>query len=368
MRFRVRLTSLLQRLTAAALVVFGLLALASPAAADSAIVTKSGTLYEVFPALYGNVVPGSANSSDARTPVLALRTTLPGRPATLEIVQGTLDQNEKADASIDFDETTGTVFIVYSKYSGLMSQVHVAVRRNDRWVERDILPSLGLYLSLNPQIVVTRQRFVDFDGQGGTVPKWRSILHVVWWEESGDSQARYAVVFVEDGILKLDAVTAYNLNQLANAMGATPALGLAFSSYQFPAVQRDPTTNGGVLVSFVDLADRQEHVLGLTYPDDITQLVPIGATIGSTEAYARAHRPIGRSLSACGIPLVETQSRVGTVISPGGLATFYWIANDRVYFRRSDAPAGSATMTIPLRTDLTVDRALALVREMALKD
>lgn len=363
----VRPSSLLRRVSLAAAAAFGLLAAARPASADSAIVTKSGTLYEVYPALYGDVVAGSTGS-DSRTPVLALRTTPPGRPATLEIVQGTLDSNEKGDPSIDFEETTGTVFVVYTKYSGLMSQVHVAVRRSDRWVERDVLPNLGLYLSLNPQVVVTRQRYIDFDGNGGTIPKWRSILSLVWWEESGDSQARYAAVFVEDGVLKLDTVEAYNLNRMVNSNGPTPGQGLPFSSYQFPAVQRDTTTNGGVLVSFVSLADRLEHVVSVTFPDDITQLMPIGATVGTPEAYARLHKPIGRSMRSTDIPQIDTRATVGTAISPAGLPTFYWVEGDRVLFRRADAPASSATMTIPLRTDLSVDRAIALVREMALKD
>ena len=50
---------------------------ANRAEAASAVLAKDGTLYEVFPTSYGEVIPG-ANTSDASLRVLALRTTPPG--------------------------------------------------------------------------------------------------------------------------------------------------------------------------------------------------------------------------------------------------------------------------------------------------
>ena len=68
---------------------------------------------------------------------------------------------------------------------GLMADMHVAVRRDGVWLGQDILSNRGLYLSINPKVVVTRQQYVDFDDDGAPVTKTRSIFSLVWWEESG---------------------------------------------------------------------------------------------------------------------------------------------------------------------------------------
>lgn len=346
-------------------------ALWSPALlGDSAILTTKGTLYEVFPAYYGDVVAGAAGTTDARLPVLALRTMPPGGPASLEVVPGTGDPDEKGQASVEFDEITGTVFVCYTKSQGLMSVLHIAIKRDERWVEHDVLPNLGLYLSLNPQMVVSRQRYIVFDAAGTPIPKNRSILSIVWWEESGGSQARYAPVFVEDGVLYLDSVQAYNLNELAGAAETTPIppVGLSFASYQYPAIQRDPTSNGGVLVSFVNFSAQQHMALSITFPDDITKLVAAGATVAPPEALARLHKPIGRTLAADQVPTIDTTDAiVGTAISPSGLSTFFWIDGPRFRFLRSDTPDGAKPMWLPIRPDFSADRAETLIREMAAK-
>lgn len=339
-------------------------------AAESALLTKSGTLYEAYPARYGDVVKGAAGSVDARIPVLALRTTLPDGKSSTEVVQGTLNNDEEGAQSVEFDETTHTVFVVYTRFQGLMADVHVAIRRNDSWVEQNIVPSVGLYLSVNPQLLVTRQRFIDFDGSNGnTITKWRSILSLVWWEESGRSQARYAAVFVEDGQLKLDNIVAYNLNQIAGASGSTDIQGLPLSSYQFPALQRDPSSNGGVLVSFANLSNLTQYVLRVTFPDDVTQLVPPGATVAGPQAYARAHIPIGRTLGGGRVPKqIDVNGSVGTMISLSGVPTFYWTEGSNVKFLRGDSEENASPTRIGIRPDFSVDRAIMLLREMSTKE
>lgn len=342
---------------------------ARPALADSAVLTKSGTLYEVFSARYGDVVAGASGTADARIPVLALRTTPSNGSPTLEIVDGTLDSNEEDSASIEYDEATGTIFVVYDKYQGLMADLHLVVRRGGRWLEQNILPNPGLYLSINPKLLITRQKFTDLDRFGNPITKSRSIVSVIWWEESGVSQARYACLFVEDGVLRLDTVTAYNLNEFTGAPGPTMAAGLPFSSYQFPALQRDVTTNGGFLVSFANLANQTQTTVRITFPDDIRLLIPPGATTVTQDAYARAHIPVGRQLGAVAIPLkIDVLSPVGTAISSGGVPTFFWTEGDRFRFLRGDAAPEENPTVIPLRGDFGPDRALSLVRDMIEKE
>lgn len=352
-------------------VLAALVALALPAKADTVLLTKSGTLYEVYPSTYGELVSG-ATSADAKMPVLALRVTAPGaaEPA-LELVGGTVDQDPDRAWALEYEPDTDTVFVVYTKASGFMTNVQVAMRRRGAWSARTILANPGLYLSLNPRAVVTRQQITDADADGKAVTKMRSIVSLVWWEESGPSQARYAPVFVEDGVLRLDEVEGYNLNELAGATGPTVAGGLPFSAYQFPALQRDPATNGGVLVSFANLADGTQTALRVTFPDDMKALIaeaPEGVS-PTAWAEARAHVPVGREMSKGTIPSgIDSQTEVSAFISQGGVTNFYWPDAGSLRYIGSDAKPGEAPKTILLRPDFSAEKAVNALREMTARE
>jgi hypothetical protein len=341
---------------------------AQRADASSAVLAKDGTLYEVFPTTYGDVIPG-ANASDAAQRVLALRTTPPGGNPAVEVVGGTVSDFFKLEPSIEFDEATKSVFIVYSRVRGFFSDVQVTVRRDGAWVDGSFLPNPGLYISVSPQLLVTRQTYTDVDAEGQPVTKNRSILSIVWWEESRSSQARYAAVFIEDGTLRLDDVAAWNLNELNGRSGPTDNAGLPLSSYAHPALQRDAGTNGGVLVSFANLATRTQQVIRLSFPDDLTKLTPPSSLMPAQRtSYARGHIPIGRSFTESQLPIqidVPFQVTVGTFLSPAGLPTFYWRTDTSLVYLRSDS---STLFTIPFRPDFPADRALAVVRDMSDKE
>jgi len=358
-----RLASALAGLLALA----GLGLFAGRADAASAVLSGNGTLYEVFSTSYGDVISG-ANSSDGGIRVLALRTTPPGGSPAVEIVGGTVNDFFKLDASIEFDDATQSVFIVYTRIRGFFSNVQVTIRRDGTWADGSFLPNPGLYISMNPQLLVTRQTYTDADQTGQPFTNSRTVLSIVWWEEASASQARYAAVFIEDGSLRLDDVTAWNLNELNLASGPTDNSGLPPSSYSHPGLQRDAGTNGGVLVSFANLATRTQQVVRLSFPDNLPTLVPPdGLTPGQRKSFARGHIPIGRSFGESRLPEqmdLPFQVLVGTFISSAGTPTFYWSSAEGLAYLRG----GSSTiLTIPLRTDFPVDRALAVVRDMSEK-
>ena len=350
-------------LLAATIVVAGL------ASADSAVVASNGTVYEVFPAQYGDVATLPAGSPDVGTPILALRITPSGMPSIVEVVDGTLDSSVEGSVSVELEEKTGTLFVAYTKANGLMADMHVAIRRDAVWSGQDILPNQGIYLSINPKVAVTRQQYVDFDSQGLPVTKTRSIFSLIWWEESGPSQARYAPIFVEDGALRVDAIQAWNLNELAGAAGYTDPTGLPVSSFSYPAVQADPTANGGVLATFANLATRKQQVLRITFPDDLTKLAPAGATKVPDEALARSHVPIGRSAGEGRVPLqMDTLSEVEATVSQKGVTTFLWVEAATMRFIRSDDSEQTQPRQLALRPDFSAEKAARLVRVLAEKN
>ena len=336
--------------------------------AASAVLAKDGTLFEVFPTSYGQVIPG-ANASDAALRVLALRTTPPGGHPAVEIVGGTANDFFKLESSIEFDEATQSVFIVYSRVRGFFSDIQVTIHRDGAWADGSFLPNPGLYISVSPQLLVTRQTYTDFDAEGQRVTKSRSILSIAWWEESGASQARYAAVFIEDGSLRLDDVTAWNLNELNGKSGPTDNSGLPLSSYAHPGLQRDAGTNGGVLVAFANLATRTQQVVRLSFPDDLTKLTPPSNLMpGQRTSFARGHIPIGRGFTENRLPTqidLPFQVVVGTFISPAGVPTFYWRTDTGLVYLRGDS---STLFTITFRPDFPADRALAVVRDMSDKE
>jgi hypothetical protein len=343
-------------------------ALLAPDAAEAAtaVLSQAGTLYEVYPTTYGEIVPEVAGTPDGGQSVLALRITPSGGLPSVELVEGTVDGNDKWSEAIEYDESTHAVFIVYTKSQGFYADIHFAARTSDRnWTQGGFLANAGLYFSMNPQLVVTRQQYATLDEQGARVEKWRSILNIVWWEATSESQARVAFVFLEDGQIRFDDTVAYNLNDLVGSRGATVFQGLPLSAYTYPAVQRDPTTNGGVLVSFADLVAQKQTVLSITFPSDLTDIESSAASSRTT--YARGHNPIGRTRFSGDIPMVDTRSSLATAISPvSGTPTFYWPEGTVLKVIRGDA-VQAAPIQIPLRPDFTLDRAISTVRDMAEK-
>lgn len=349
---------------APALVLAAVLVLAAGTAlAGSAVLTKSGTLYEVYPATYGQVA-GDAAGGNASLPVLALRTTPSDGAPTVQIVDGTLDSDTEGSASIEFEEETQTVFLVYTKEQSLFKGVIVALLRNGLWSGQLLPATAGFTLGMNPQMVLTRQQYVDISPTDPTqtIEKWRSIVSVTWWEEGSVSQAKFAPLFVEDGALNGDAISSYNLNDLAGATGPTSEAGLSSPSYSFPAVQRGYASDGSVLVSFANLSTLQQTVLSISFP--VT--VDAGPGVAGPVTYSR-HRPIVQMAYSGNLPggAVAMAYSLGTVISPGGTCTFWWIEGSTMKILPGNVAKDAAPFAIPLRPDFSVDKALAVVREMA---
>ncbi|MDD4933976.1 MAG: hypothetical protein PHO89_11015, partial [Methylacidiphilaceae bacterium] len=357
---------------AAFLGVLGLCLLGGTGAqADSSVLTKSGTVYELLSAPYSQILPQDVSSYEyaANLPTLALRMTVAGQ-SFIEPVPGSVDSSFKSAQAVDYEETTDTVFIVYTKDWGYLSDLHVAIRRGGEWLTESLFPPQGFSSALNPQLIVTRQSYKDWGPNGSSVTKTRSIVSIVWWEESWYATARLALLFLEDGQLSSGDVQFYGLNDLRGYSGPTWTDGLPPSSYRYPAVQPDPTTNGGFMVAYANLALQKYTTLRITFPDDLTLLGPAPSGSMNRNSFARGHFPLGRNLADSQVqPLVATEAAVGTFLSPTGSPTFYWNSGSDLTFVRSDSGTMTKTpVAIPLRPDLSVDKGIGLVRSMATKD
>ena len=342
------------------------------ALADSAVMASNGTLYEVFPAQYGDLALPPDDSIDASTPVLALRTTPSGRPSVLEVVDGTLDSGREGSVSIELEETTGTLFVAYTKARGFMADMHVAIRRDGGWSGQDILPNQGFYLSINPRVVVTRQRYVDFDEQG-TV-RHEDAVHLLPDLVGGERPVAGPVrADFRRGRRAPDRRhPGVEPERAPPEPAASPTRrACRFRLFSFPAIQPDPTTNGGVLATFANLATRKQQALRITFPDDLTLLLAApGGDVGSPGSLRpsplpdRPHRRSGKDPDL--LPEHPFRGRGGRLPEgchdvPLGRGVHDAVRPQRRCRRRQPRE-------LALRSDLSAEKATRLVKALAEKD
>ncbi len=359
-----RLTTLWVRggIAAAVLAIVGTAA-ASAHAESQAVVASDGTLYEVFRSRNDQLFPESAGSVTAYDPVLALRTTRSGQPPTVEVVAGTQDAFLEASETLLYDESSGTVFIAFAKYEGFQSDIRIAVKRDGQWVSREIPHTSGFCVSLNPKAVVTRQRYTLQDEAGSPIEKRRSIFAITWWENGAQRQARYAAAFVEDGRLDIDSIVPYNLNEFTGDPSPTFVDGRYPSNFQFPAIQRDPTTNGGMFVSYANLVTQRQELLQITFSTEVASTSGTTGTGGGTGLHSRAHIPIGRMLRYAAIPRnIDANGEVTILLSPSGQHLFHWLDGSTLRFLPGDAGENEAPKSIALREDFPAERVVEALR------
>ncbi len=354
------------RLLGALALAAGLAALPHAASAASAVLAKNGSLYEVFPTTYG-AATGATADPNASLPVLAVRTTPSGGTSTVQVVDGTLDADTEGSASIEFEEETQTLFLVFTKQQSLYRGVTVALLQNGAWSSQQLLPGPGYTLAMNPQMVLTRQTYLDTSNPdpNAWVQKVRSIVSVVWWEEGTLAQAKYSALFVEDGALFRDFTAGYNLNDLAGASGQTSTAGLPPSTFRFPAVQRDFAGDGGVLVSFANLVTQRQTVASIGFLS-----APVaGPGVSGPMPEESRHRPIFRTAGDGSLPggRAGQAALLGTMISPTGVSTFWWIEGSTLKVLPGTAAKDAEPLSIQIRPDFSADKALAVAREMAEK-
>jgi hypothetical protein len=204
----------------------------------------------------------------------------------------------------------------------------------------------------------TTVRWTGDDGQ--TVSSDRSILSVVWWEESQYAQARYAPIFLDEENFDFANVAVYDLPVLAGGGGPTSYDDIPSAAYVFPSLHSDGP-GGTILASFADLNKRKNVVVRITFPTDL------GAPGDNNITWMRRHIPIVGVVADS--PLAPTApiriASMGTALGTGYRPTFYWRDADRLLYTRFDGREWNSVKVIQLSETMSYDRALSLVIGMA---
>lgn len=348
------------RLLAALALALGVSALASPAAAEEkSLLSADGTLYQVEAGLAADLgVAGADLEPDDYVIEWAARRQ--DGTVRVGIVPGTQNFNVKRNLDLAFDEASQSLLLLWKEEVTPLNVLQLGILRDGDWTTSTLLPNLGFSKAFNPQMRLSHSTVRWNDADGRPVTHNRSILSIVWWEESQYALARYAPIFLDEDGFDLSKIAVYDLPLLVGPSGPTTYGDAPSAAYLFPSLHSDGPS-GAILASFADLHTKKNVVVRITFPTDL------GNPVEGNVTWMRRHIPIVGVVGES--PLAPTApvrvSSMGTTIGSSYRPTFHWRDGNRLLYTRYDGREWASPKAIPLDETMSYERALALVVSMA---
>lgn len=338
-----------------------LFAIALPARAEQkSLLTPDGTLYSVQSGLYGSLEPGGTKAK-ASDYVIKWSAVAQGGQTQSGIVPGTGTSDVKDQFDLAYDSYSRSLFLVWNDRFMLINNIQFAVLQNGIWRQSQLLPSGVFTFASNPRILITHQVVQTTDGAGNEVDYPRSVVSIVWWEDSIHPRARYAPIFIEHDGLDLSDVQIYDLPDLIGSPEADSSPVFNYPIYKNPAVQADGLTST-ILATFADAGAGQLQTISINFPTDLR-----GVTDPSTPQ-GRGHVIVIFDRHSHALPdsVPGDPDRIGTIIGNDYRPTLYWQSGDTaIQFSRFDGQTWGDPHTIPLTQTLDAEKAIMLIRDMA---
>ena len=132
------------------------------------------------------------------------------------------------------------------------------------------------------------------------------------------------------------------------------------AAYMFPILQTEGV-GGAILANFADLGRQKEFVVKITFPENL------GRPGQGNLTWQRRRIPVVGVIGAGPISQVpETQDiALESVIGAGYKPTHFWRDRDVVKYTRFDGREWSAARSIILGEQMSYERAVRLIEEMA---
>jgi len=342
-------------------ILFALSLTAAAAAASGEVqkktlLTADGVLYQVQTGTAADLALADLPPSD----YVVLWSTL-AQDGTLAsgLIPGTAGSSPKTSLDLTVDEQTGTLVVLWREENNLLNQIRLAFGKSGNWTVAGLLPNVGFPHAYNPQMLLTHQTVHLLDDEDADVYQTRSVLSVIWWEEAGLSQARYASFFLDETI-DPSAVEILNLPELVNDAGPTSLQDLPRGAYAFPALQSSGMS-GDVIASFATASSDKQYVVRLTYPTDLGKPGPDNIT------WLRRRAPIVGIVSIGPMSYIAPleAATVHTVVGNSYKPTLYWGDDLALHYIRFDGTNWSDMRSITYTPDIDYGKAVALVEEMA---
>lgn len=219
---RIRFFRLLPRLLLLLCASLGALsATAARAAERDAVLGSRGELYQLHSGPYAELFPeGEAAAPDAM--VLALDVLRAEGGPQRFLVPETQGGNEETLPALVYEDESESLFLVWvSRINSLHSIFKLASFDGSRFSDPIDVTGNPFAAKAAPQIAITRDSYTDFDGSGLPVVVRRTILQLVWEEqtESGAYETFYTPIVLEDGVY-LGWNPVYRLNEFDTAAAA----------------------------------------------------------------------------------------------------------------------------------------------------
>jgi hypothetical protein len=341
---------------------FAALALAfasSAAAEEKSLLATDGTLYEVRAGLAADLGVAGSDLEPADY-VIEWAARRQDGSIRMGIVPGTQNRNVKRNLDLAFDEASQSLLLLWKEEVTPLNVLQLGIFRSGEWTTSTLLPNLGFSKAFNPQMRLSHSTVRWTGADGATVTHNRSILSIVWWEESQYALARYAPIFLDEENFDLSNVAVYDLPLLVGASGPTTYDDVPSAAYLFPSLHSDGP-GGAILASFADLHSRKNVVIRITFPTDL------GTPGENNVTWMRRHIPIVGVVGES--PLAPTApvriSSMGTTLGSSYRPTFHWRDGDRLLYTRYDGREWASVKSIPLDEAMSYERALGLVVGMA---
>ena len=192
------------RLRILALAVLAAVAAATSAVAmqQGAVLGANGELYIAKSGAYGTLFPGGTATAPT-TSVLALDIVGPGSASNRLLVPNTEGDEVESSPFMVFEEDSNTVFLVWeTRLNDIHSILNLASYDGTSWTPPIEVTGNPYAIKQSPKLAITRDSFADTDATGAAVTKHRTILHLIWEEDSGSGlyQTFYEPVILEEGV------------------------------------------------------------------------------------------------------------------------------------------------------------------------
>ena len=324
---------------------------------EKSLLTPDGTLYAVEAGRAADL--GVAGGNILPTDFI-IEWTARRQDGSVEvgIIPGTANGNAKRDLDLTFEEDSGALVLLWSEYFSYMNQIHLAILRSGTWETVALAPNLGMPRAFNPRMLLSHHS-ARYELEGGReVTANRPLLSIIWWEEASRAQARYAPIFLDED-LNAQELKVYDLPVLVG-QDAPAAATAPLRSHMFPSLQSEGL-GGSVLANFADLGRQKQFVVKITFPDNL------GRPDSGNLTWQRRRIPVvGVMLDSPLAPIPEmVDLSVGTVIGAGYKPTQYWQDRDSVRYIRFDGRNWAATRSIVLGEQMSYERAVRLIEDMA---
>lgn len=187
-----------------ALCCLAILAVAGPVWAASeapkaGLVGEGGEIYRVVAGSYGDLFPGGTETAPDHA-VLALEIRRSSSETDRFLVPGTEGEEVETGPALALLRNSSTVYLVWEAWSNPYSLLYLASYDGESW--SDVFEYSGNPFSAksNPQLAVTRHRDAVLAEDGSSTSVERTVLHLVWWDESGvGNRTLYTPLVFEDG-------------------------------------------------------------------------------------------------------------------------------------------------------------------------